>query len=208
MDKRILKLYLVLDPDLCGGFEGMVETAKEAAEAGATVVQLRAPDWKKRRLAACGREILKVLRPLGIPLIVNDHIDVAVAIGADGVHVGQDDLSPEDCRRQMPEGMILGLSVSNLDEARAVDPALVDYVGIGPVHNTSTKPDAAPALGIDGLHAVVDAAPCPSVAIGGIKTRDIPAVMATGTDGIAVVSAICGQPEPARATRELLALLD
>ena len=208
MDKRILKLYLVLDPNLCGGFEGMVETAKEAAEAGATVVQLRAPDWKKRRLAACGRELLKVLRPLGIPLIVNDHIDVAVAIGADGVHVGQDDLSPEDCRRQMPEGMILGLSVSNLDEARAVDPVLVDYVGIGPVHKTSTKPDAAPALGIDGLHAVVDSAPCPSVAIGGIKTRDIPAVMATGTDGIAVVSAICGQPEPARATRELLALLD
>lgn len=208
MDKRILKLYLVLDPDLCGGFEGMVETVKDAAEAGATVVQLRAPDWKKRRLAACGREILKVLRPLGIPLIVNDHIDVAVAIGADGVHVGQDDLSPEDCRRQMPEGMILGLSVSNLDEARAVDPALVDYVGIGPVHNTSTKPDAAPALGIDGLHAVVDATPCPSVAIGGVKTRDIPAVMATGTDGIAVVSAICGQPDPARATRELLTLLD
>lgn len=207
MDKKILKLYLVLDPDLCGGFDGMIQTAKDAAQAGATVVQLRAPDWKKRRLAACGRELLKVLRPLGVPLIVNDHVDIAVAIGADGVHVGQDDLSPEDCRRQMPEGMILGLSVSNLEEVRNVDPALVDYVGIGPIHSTSTKPDAAPAIGFDGLRAIVATSLCPSVAIGGIKTRDISEVLASGTDGIAVVSAICGQPDPSVATRNLLALL-
>lgn len=204
MDEKILKLYLVLDPDLCGGFDGMIKTAKDAAQAGTTIVQLRAPDWKKRRLAACGRELLKVLRPLGVPLIVNDHIDVAVAIGADGVHVGQDDLSPEDCRRQMPDGMILGLSVSNLDEAKNVDPSLVDYVGIGPVHNTSTKPDAAPAMGFEGLREVVRAVPCASVAIGGIKTNDISEVMKTGTDGIAVVSAICGQPDPSKATEDLL----
>lgn len=208
MDKKLLKLYLVLDPDLCGGFNGMLETARQAALAGATLVQLRAPQWKKRLVADCGRELLKILRPLGVPLIVNDHVDVAVAIGADGVHVGQDDLSPEDCRRQMPQGMILGLSVSNTNEVKAVNAGLVDYIGIGPVRNTSTKPDAAPATGLRGLLDIVRLAPCPSVAIGGIKSDDIESVMATGTDGIAVVSAICGQTDPAQATRNLLKRLD
>lgn len=204
IDPRILRLYLVLDPVLCGGFAGMIETARSAAEAGATLIQLRAPQWKKRELAACGRALTEVLRPTGTPLIVNDHLDVALAIGAQGVHVGQDDLSPEDCRRLMPPDMLLGLSVSNMNETLAVDPSLVDYIGIGPVWQTSTKPDAAPALGLDGLSELLPAARVPNVAIGGIKLESARTVMATGTNGIAVVSAVCGQPDPAAAVHALL----
>ncbi|MFR3028958.1 MAG: thiamine phosphate synthase, partial [Sutterella wadsworthensis] len=129
---RALRLYLVLDPGLCGGSQGLVRTAQAAAAAGVTAVQLRAPDWKKRLYAECGRELLKVLAPYDVPLFINDHADVAVAIGAHGVHVGQSDLSPEDCHRLMTPGMMLGLSVSNVAECLGVDPALVDYIGIGP----------------------------------------------------------------------------
>ena len=111
---RALRLYLVLDPGLCGGSEGLVRTAQAAAAAGVTAVQLRAPDWKKRLYAECGRELLKALAPYDVPLFINDHADVAVAIGAHGVHVGQSDLSPEDCHRLMTPGMMLGLSVSNV----------------------------------------------------------------------------------------------
>ena len=114
---RALRLYLVLDPGLCGGSESMVRTAQAAAAAGVTAVQLRAPDWKKRLYAECGRELLKALAPYdGAPSFINDHADVAVAIGAHGVHVGESDLSPEDCRRLMTPDMMLGLSVSNVPE--------------------------------------------------------------------------------------------
>lgn len=136
---RALRLYLVLDPGLCGGSEGLVRTAQAAAAAGVTAVQLRAPDWKKRLYAECGRELLKALAPYDVPLFINDHADVAVAIGAHGVHVGQSDLSPEDCHRLMTPGMMLGLSVSNVSECLGVDPALVDYIGIGPYRATPTK---------------------------------------------------------------------
>ena len=165
---RALRLYLVLDPGLCGGSEGLVRTAQAAAAAGVTAVQLRAPDWKKRLYAECGRELLKVLAPYDVPLFINDHADVAVAIGAHGVHVGQSDLSPEDCHRLMTPGMMLGLSVSNVSECLGVDPALVDYIGIGPYRATPTKKDAAAEIGLSGLTDIVSRAPCPSVAIGGI----------------------------------------
>lgn len=199
-----LRLYLVLDPDLCGGELGMVQTAVQAAEAGVTTVQLRAPQWKKRRYAECGRALLKALAPYRVPLIVNDHVDVAVAIGAQGAHVGQDDLSPIDCRQLMPPEMILGLSVTNMTECLAVDAHVVDYIGIGPVWPTDTKKDAADAVGLPGLVDIVRASPCPSVAIGGITARDVPTVMHAGVDGVAVVSAICGKPDIKLAVQTLL----
>ena len=208
MNADLLRLYLVLDPVLCRDARGMVDTAVAAVRGGATVVQLRAPDWKKRAFAECGRALMAALEPYRTPLIINDHVDVAVAIGAAGVHVGQKDLSPADSRRLMPPGMILGLSVSSMDECEAVDPALVDYLGIGPVWATLTKTDAAPAVGLDGLRAIAAAAPCPSVAIGSVKAENAAAVMACGVDGIAVVSAICGQSDPSAAARRLAALTE
>ncbi len=202
-----LSLYLVLDPDLCGGAEGMLRTTEEALEGGVTIVQLRAPTWKKRALAACARDLLEILRPRGIPLIINDHAAVAAAVGADGLHVGQDDLSSADARRIIGPDMILGLSAGNVDEVRGVDPALVDYLGIGPVWATATKKDAGAAVGLEGLASLSAASPLPVVAIGGIGASNAADVMRTGVDGIAVVSAICGQASPRTAAENLLAQL-
>lgn len=202
-----LSLYLVLDPDLCGGAEGMLRTTEEALEGGVTIVQLRAPAWKKRALAACARDLLEILRPRGIPLIINDHADVAAAVGADGLHVGQDDLSPADARRIIGPDMILGLSAGSMDEVRGADAALVDYLGIGPVWATATKKDAGAAVGLDGLASLSAASPLPVVAIGGIGEPNATDVMRTGVDGIAVVSAICGQASPLTAAENLLAQL-
>lgn len=202
-----LSLYLVLDPDLCGDAEGMLRTTAEALEGGVTIVQLRAPTWKKRALAACARDLLEMLRPRGIPLIINDHADVAAAVGADGLHVGQDDLSSADARRIIGPDMILGLSAGNVDEVGGVDPALVDYLGIGPVWATATKKDAGAAVGLEGLASLSAASPLPVVAIGGIGASNAADVMRTGVDGIAVVSAICGQASPRTAAENLLAQL-
>ena len=115
-----LLLYLVLDPDLCGGPEGMVRTARLAAESGATVVQLRAPSWKKRQWLETARELKSVLQPLGVPLIINDHIDIALAVDADGVHVGQDDLPVAEVRRLIGPDKWLGLSVTNAEQLAEV----------------------------------------------------------------------------------------
>ena len=110
-----LSLYLVLDPDLCGGAEGMIRTTLAAIQGGVTVVQLRAPTWKKRAVSECARELLRRM-PASVPLIINDHADVARAVGAAGVHVGQKDLSPEDCRLIVGPDAVVGLSISNVDE--------------------------------------------------------------------------------------------
>ena len=199
-----LSVYLVLDPDLCHGAEGMIETTRAAVANGATCVQLRAPHWKKRALVECGRALMKELEGSGVPLIVNDHADVCVAIGADGLHVGQNDLSPADARMIIGKDKILGLSVSNEKELAAVDTRLVDHLGIGPIFLTQTKTDTAAALGIDGFAALAAHKPCPVVAIGSIKVPIVADLIHAGADGVAVVSAICGQEDPGAATTALV----
>ena len=223
-----LSLYLVLDPDLCGGAEGMVSTTLAAIQGDVTVVQLRAPTWKKRAVAECARELLRLM-PASVPLIINDHADVARAVGAAGVHVGQKDLSPEDCRLIVGPDAVVGLSISNIDELSRLivdersrlssdddvsrpgvddvsrfSPA-VDYIGIGPIFPTGTKKDAAPVVGLDGLRRLLRNAPVPAVAIGGISEVNARSVCETGVHGIAVVSAICGKNDPETAARTLLA---
>lgn len=198
-----LSLYLVLDPDLCSGPAGMVRTARLAAENGATVVQLRAPQWKKKQWLATARELRAVLSPLGVPLIVNDQVDVALAADADGVHVGQEDLPVEEVRRLIGPGKLLGVSVSDFAELAAVPETGVDYLGIGPIFSTGTKPDAGAPLGIAGFGELVAASVLPAVAIGGVKGEHCSGLFAVGAYGVAVVSAICGQPDPAQATAKL-----
>ncbi|MDO4937920.1 MAG: thiamine phosphate synthase, partial [Sutterellaceae bacterium] len=166
-----LSLYLVLDPDLCGGFDGMVETSRIAAANGATVVQLRAPAWKKRELVECGRAIKTVLDPLNVPLIINDHADVCLAVDAAGLHVGQKDLAPADARAIIGPDKVLGLSVSNSEQLSKVDTTLVDHLGIGPIFATATKTDAAPQLGVEGFGKLASHKPCPVVAIGSVKAN-------------------------------------
>ena len=199
-----LLLYLVLDPDLCGGPEGMVRTARLAAESGATVVQLRAPNWKKRQWLATARELKSVLKPFGVPLIINDHIDIALAVDADGVHVGQDDLPVAEVRRLIGPDKWLGLSVTNAEQLAEVPYGSVDYLGIGPVYPTGTKSDAAPVVGVTAFAELVAASRLPVVAIGGIQAGKCQSLMQAGAKGVAVVSAICGQVDPARATKVLL----
>ena len=199
-----LLLYLVLDPDLCGGAEGMVRTARLAAENGATVVQLRAPNWKKRQWLITARELKSVLKPFGVPLIINDHIDIALAVDADGVHVGQDDLPVAEVRRLIGPDKWLGLSVTNAEQLAEVPYGSVDYLGIGPVYPTGTKSDAAPVVGVPAFAELVAASRLPVVAIGGIQASNCQSLMQAGAKGVAVVSAICGQVDPARATKVLL----
>lgn len=197
-----LSLYLVLDPVLTQKF-GMVKTAELAVQGGATVVQLRAPQWKKRKRYECALELKKVLDSYRVPLIIDDDIDVALAVDADGVHVGQKDLPPDVTRRLMGKGKIVGLSVNNEEQMRLVDSDTVDYVGIGPVFSTKTKTDAEPAFGLEGLARLAQLSPIPAVAIGGIKASHIEAISETSVQGIAIVSAVCGQEDPQKSARLL-----
>lgn len=194
-----LSLYLVLDPDLCAG-TGMVETTRAAVTGGATIVQLRDKDADTASRIATGRALKMVLQGTGAKLIVNDDVEAAIAIGADGIHIGQEDMDARTARNLIGPDMILGLSVETQALAEAVDPMLVDYVGIGPVFATPTKPDHKQPIGFDGLARLVAVSPVPSVAIGGLKAEHTAAVLAAGAQGLAVVSAICGTPDPEAAT--------
>jgi thiamine-phosphate pyrophosphorylase len=194
-----LSLYLVLDPDLCAG-TGMVETTRAAVAGGATIVQLRDKDADTASRIATGRALKMVLQGTGAKLIVNDDVEAAIAIGADGIHIGQEDMDARTARNLIGPDMILGLSVETLALAEAVDPMLVDYVGIGPVFATPTKPDHKQPIGFDGLARLVAVSPVPSVAIGGLKAEHTTAVLAAGAQGLAVVSAICGAADPEAAT--------
>lgn len=195
-----LSLYLVLDPGLCAGF-GMVETARAAVSAGATMVQLRDKHGGTARLIETGRALKAALAGTGATLVINDDVEAAIAIGADALHIGQDDMKPEEARRRIGPDMRLGLSASRRELAAIIDPAIVDYAGIGPVFTTTTKSDHKQPIGFSGLAEIVAAAPVPTVAIGGLKADHVIDVFAAGAAGICVVSAICGQPDPAAATR-------
>ncbi|MDG4721370.1 MULTISPECIES: thiamine phosphate synthase [Thalassospira] len=197
-----LSLYLVLDPDLCRT-HSMVETAMAAIAGGATIVQLRDKRAGTEGLIRIGRELMDTMAGTGVPLIVNDDIDAAIAIGAHGLHVGQDDLPSAAARERLGRDKIIGLSIEDETVARKVDPAIVDYVGIGPVFATETKPGHKPAIGFDGLAHLVQINDLPSVAIGGLKKEHVAPVFHAGSNGLAVVSAICGQPDPEAATRNI-----
>jgi len=199
-----LSLYLVLDPDLCAGI-GMVETARLAVAGGATMVQLRDKHAATIGMIETGRALKQALEGTGALLIVNDDVEAAIAIGADGLHIGQEDMDAHKARTMIGPDMILGLSVETAPLAAAVDPGLVDYTGVGPVFATPTKADHKQPIGFDGLARLVKASPVPSVAIGGLKADHVAQVFAAGAKGLAVVSAICGTPDPEAATRHIAA---
>ncbi|MEV4606553.1 thiamine phosphate synthase [Neorhizobium sp. LMR1-1-1.1] len=195
-----LSLYLVLDPDLCRVI-GMVETARLAVLGGATMVQLRDKQATTAEMIATGLQLKAALSGAGVSLIVNDDVEAALAIGADGIHVGQEDMNATEVRKRVGDRLILGLSVETEDLARRVDPAVVDYVGVGPVFATGTKPDHKQPIGFEGLARIVAASPIPAVAIGGVKVQHVEEIFRAGAKGLAVVSAICGSPDPQGTTR-------
>lgn len=209
MNKKLdLTLYLVLDPTLCGGIEGMINTTRLAVQNGVSVVQLRAEKaFSRREWFEAATQLKKVLTGTSVPLIVNDMVDVALAADADGVHVGQSDLPVQEVRRLIGQHKLLGLSVSNQQQLDSVPWHDVDYIGIGPVYPTTSKHNAPPSLGIALLDKLAKQRQKPVVAIGGINHLNVNDVMSTEVNGIAVVSAICGQTDSVQATRQLYSLV-
>jgi thiamine-phosphate pyrophosphorylase len=202
------RLYLIVDP--VHGLGDPLAVVRAAVAGGVTAVQVRAPEATGGDLVAGTRAVLDAVRGTGVAVVVNDRLDVALAAGADGVHLGRDDVPPEDARRVAGPGLSVGWSVTGPDDLD-VDPGTVDLLGIGPVFATDTKPDAAPPTGIDGLRRLWEDARAlglPAVAIGGIGPDNAGEVLATGVPGLCVSSAIAAAPDPGAVARELRELVD
>ena len=204
--KQALKLYLVTDRDLSLG-RSLEEIVREAVAGGVTMVQLREKDAATGEFVELGRRLMSLLKPLGVPLIINDRVDVALAVDADGVHIGQSDMSYADARRLLGPDKIIGLSVENMDDLLKANELDVDYVGISPVYGTPTKTDTAEPFGLEGLRKAVEMSVHPTVAIGGMNVATVGEVIAAGTDGVAVVSAICSAESPRDTAAELATII-
>ncbi|NHH85286.1 thiamine phosphate synthase [Cobetia sp. MB87] len=199
-----LSLYLVTDPALCAE-RGLEATVMAAVRGGVSVVQLRDKHASDEEMIAQAIRLKELLDEYEVPLIINDRIEVALASGADGLHIGQSDGDPIEARRRLGDDVLIGLSVQTLEQLKAVDVERIDYLGLGPVYATATKPDHAAPLGIEGLTQLVRSSPLPTVAIGGISLTNAGDVMSSGTDGLAVVSALCSAEDPAAAAQQFLA---
>lgn len=196
-------LYLCTDRGLMTSAT-IEESVEAAVRGGATVVQLREKDCSSREFYELGLRVREITARYGVPLFVNDRADIALEVGADGVHVGQSDLP---CRavRAIAPGMLVGVSASSLAEAVQAERDGADYLGVGAMFATGTKTDAE-IVSMEELEAIRRAVSIPIVVIGGINKQTIPAFRGKGIDGAAVVSAIVAQPDPEAAARELLQL--
>ena len=201
------RLYLVTDRGLARGrpIAGVVEAA---VRGGVTAVQLREKSCSTSDFVQLGRELKKLLAPHQVPLIVNDRVDMALEIGADGVHIGQQDMDSERARRLLGPDAIIGLSIETVEQARAAVSLDVDYLGVGPVFATATKADAAPPLGLAALAEIRAISRHRIVAIGGIGLENARQAINAGADGVAIVSAICAAEDPERTARELRRSID
>ena len=200
-----LRLCLVTDRGLAAG-RSVIDIALAAVRGGATMVQLREKDATTRAFVEQARALKAALAPLGVPLAINDRLDVALAVDADGLHVGQDDMPVEAARRLMGPGKFIGLSITALDQVRRPDAAAADYLGVGPIYAQLTKSDAAPPLGPEGLRRLRGLTAKPVVAIGGLTPDNSAPVLAAGADGLAVVSAIVAAVDPEAAAGRFVAL--
>jgi thiamine-phosphate pyrophosphorylase len=200
-----LALYLATDAGQCG-HRGVPATVRAAVAGGVTAVQLRDPQATTRALYDQARTLAAELNGTGVPLLVNDRLDVALAAGADGVHLGQADLPAEAARRIAGPQLVIGWSVSTaeqVEEAVAMPAGTIDYLGVGPVFATGTKPDAGPALGLTALRQLCEKSTLPCVAIGGVGIDNARTVSRTGVAGVCVVSALCTAPDPEQMARSL-----
>ncbi|HEY8597341.1 MAG TPA: thiamine phosphate synthase [Thermomicrobiales bacterium] len=197
-----LGLYLVTDERLSRG-RATAEIVRAAIRGGIDVVQLRGKDLPAREQLAIGRELRAITREAGLLFIVNDRVDLALALDADGVHVGQDDLPAEVVRQLVGPEMIVGVSAATIPEARAARDAGADYLGVGAIYSTATKLDAGAATGPGLLGTIAGAVALPLVAIGGINATNVAEVIAAGATGAAVVSAIVAADDPEAAARDL-----
>ena len=190
-----LLLHLVTDRSLSQG-RSLVEVVREAVAGGVTCVQLREKDCSTREFLEEALALKVLLQPLGIPLIINDRVDIALAIGAYGVHLGQSDLPICHARRLLGPDCLIGISAESLDDALEAEQQGADYIGISPVFSTPTKTDTAPALGLEGIRRIREQVRIPLVAIGGINLSNARQVIDAGASGVAVVSAIMAAASP------------
>ena len=207
-----LRLNAIIDPAVAGGHD-MVDLARRVAAGGATLVQLRDKRGQTRAMVEEARTIKAALIPFKVPLVINDRVDVALAAGADGVHVGQDDMAATDARRLLGATAIIGLSITSIAEAEAAPVECIDYVGIGSIYATASKQLAKPPIGPAGFARIAavlrQRAPAmPACGIAGINADNAGAVIAHGADGVAVISALSLTPDPAGAARALREIID
>jgi thiamine-phosphate pyrophosphorylase len=206
-----LRLYALIDPAVAGG-RSLGDIAKRIA-GSATLVQLRDKHGSTRQLVEKARELTIVLAPLDIPLLINDRVDVALAAEADGVHIGQDDMSPADARLLLGKTAIIGLSIKTVEQAKAAPLELLDYVGVGGVYATTSKDTTSAPIGLSGLGAVVQAIRArdpkfPICGIAGINQSNAADVIMQGADGVAVISALSMAADPTMAARDILSEVD
>jgi thiamine-phosphate pyrophosphorylase len=207
-----LRLYAIVDPEHAGGHD-LVDLARLAVQGGATLVQLRDKGSSTREMVERARAIKAALEEFAIPFLINDRVDVALASGADGVHVGQEDMAVRDARRLLGGQAIIGLSIKTVAEVNAAPLDVLDYVGVGGVYATSSKENPAPPIGTAGLKRISDlvrdrAPGFPLCGIAGITIENASAAIAAGADGVAVISALSHASDPAAAARGMRAVID
>jgi len=199
-------LYVITDPALSRGRSHM-EVARAALEGGADAIQIRDKSSTAYNLSCVTAEIQPLARKFGAALLVNDRVDVALVAGADGSHVGQDDLPAREARRLLPRPRLLGVSAGTKEMARRAQKEGADYIGVGPVFRTATKPGAGDPLGLDLLAEIAAAVSIPVVAIGGINVDNVARVFEAGASGAAVISAVVSAEDVAAAARALKRLI-
>jgi len=195
-------LYLIADVNYAAGRD-LVPLIEEAVRGGVTMVQLRAKGLETREFLELATRMASVLNKCSIPLIINDRVDIVLACGADGVHLGQDDGPPDVARTLLGGSKIIGVSVNTLEEAHEAERLGADYIGLGPIYATTTKDTELPVLGPEELRRMRQKIGIPIIAIGGINAGNAAEVMKAGAAGIAVVSAILGAPDARKAASEL-----
>jgi len=195
-------LYVITDLHTAGDRD-TVSLVQAAISGGATVVQLREKEASTRAQLALGWALQRITRQAGIPLIVNDRIDLALVLDAEGCHVGQEDLSADLARKLIGPDKILGVSAETVEQARDAEAAGADYLGVGDIFGTPSKPDAGPPIGLARLSEIVRSVSIPVVGIGGITPGNAASVIAAGAVGVAVISAVIGAPDPEAAARRL-----
>ncbi|CAN7303521.1 thiamine phosphate synthase [Polaromonas sp. LjRoot131] len=200
-----LRLYLVTDQAMMRG-RPLADVVAAAVQGGVSCVQLREKQLGTREFLAQALILKALLAPLGIPLVINDRIDIALACGADGVHLGQNDLPADEARKLLPPDVFIGWSVESMDDVQQSAALQVDYLGVSPIFSTPTKTDTKDPWGLEGLAVVRAATPLPLVAIGGIHAGNAREVLRAGADGLALVSALCAADDPRSAAATLRSL--
>jgi thiamine-phosphate pyrophosphorylase len=204
---KIGRLHILTDTTIQSRFDH-VELAEQAIRGGAEVIQFRQKSGTTLEMIQAAKRVRAVCRRAGVPLIVNDRVDVAIAADADGVHLGRDDFPIRLARQLLGPHRIIGGSAGSITEARAGYEEGADYLGCGPIHATATKPDAGPAAGAKLVSAIARVLPLPLIAIGGVTEADLDMLLGAGAHGIAVISAVCAAADPEEATRALRRAID